>query len=60
MGAQFVEGTGAQDANDRFIYDSATGAVYHDPDGAGGVAQVQFARILVDQSNFGAGNIFVV
>jgi Ca2+-binding RTX toxin-like protein len=59
-GGQFVEGTEAQDANDRFIYDSATGAVYHDPDGAGGTAQTQFARILVDQGNFGAGNIFVV
>ena len=59
-GGQFVEGTEAQDANDRFIYDSATGAVYHDPDGAGGAAQTQFARILVDQGNFGAGNIFVV
>lgn len=59
-GGQFVEGTEAQDANDRFIYDSATGAVYHDPDGAGGAAQTQFAWILVDQGNFGAGNIFVV
>ena len=59
-GGQFVEGTEAQDANDRFIYDSATGAVYHDPDGAGGVEQTQFAWILVDQGYFGAGNIFVV
>jgi len=57
---QFVEGTEAQDANDRFIYDPATGAVYHDADGAGGSAQTQFAWILVDQGGFGAGNIFVV
>lgn len=59
-GGQFVEGTEAQDANDRFIYDPATGAVYHDPDGAGGTTQTQFAWILVDVGNFGAGSIFVV
>lgn len=57
---QFVEGTEAQDANDRFIYDPATGAVYHDADGAGGSAQTQFAWILVDQGGFGAGSIFVI
>jgi hypothetical protein len=59
-GAQFVEGTEALQANDRFIYDSATGAVYHDPDGAGGTAQTPFAWILVDRGSFGADNIFVV
>ncbi len=59
-GDRFVEGTEAQDANDRFIYDSTTGAVYHDSDGTGGAAQIQFARILADPGNFGAGNIFVV
>jgi Ca2+-binding RTX toxin-like protein len=58
--SRFVEGVEAQDANDRFIYDSATGAVYHDPDGAGGTAQTQFALILVDPGNFGAGSIFLV
>jgi Ca2+-binding RTX toxin-like protein len=57
---QFVEGTEAEDANDRFIYDPSTGAVYHDPDGAGGTAQVQFCRILVDRGNFGSGDILVV
>jgi hypothetical protein len=58
--SRFVEGKEAQDANDRFIYDPSTGAVFHDADGAGGSAQTQFARILADQGNFGAGNIFVV
>jgi Ca2+-binding RTX toxin-like protein len=59
-GGQFVEGTEAQNANHHIIYDSATGAVYHDPDGAGGAAQTQFAWILLDQGDFGAGSIFVV
>lgn len=57
---QFVEGTEAEDGNDRFIYDPSTGAIYHDSDGKGGADQTQFARILSDQGNFGADNIFVV
>ena len=42
---EFVIGTAAQDANDRIIYDSNTGALFYDNDGAGGNAQVQFADI---------------
>jgi Ca2+-binding RTX toxin-like protein len=42
---EFVIGTAAQDANDRIIYDSGTGALFYDADGAGGNAQVQFAEL---------------
>ena len=39
----FVKGTSAEDANDRLIYDQATGRLFYDPDGTGAEAQVQFA-----------------
>ncbi|MGQ0590582.1 MAG: tandem-95 repeat protein [Sphingosinicella sp.] len=39
----FAIGGSAQDADDRIIYDSATGALYFDPDGNGAGAAVQFA-----------------
>jgi Ca2+-binding RTX toxin-like protein len=42
---EFVIGTAAQDANDRIIYDSNTGALFYDNDGVGGNAQVQFATL---------------
>ena len=45
--AQFHIGTGAHDADDRIIYNAATGALSYDPDGniAGGRAAVQFAVV---------------
>jgi serralysin len=42
----FHIGASAGDADDRIIYDSGTGALYFDVDGAGGAAQVQFASLL--------------
>ncbi|MCB1501752.1 MAG: hypothetical protein KDK07_18525 [Bauldia sp.] len=56
----FVDGTEAQDSDDRFIYDSSTGKLYHDADGVGGQAQVQFALLQPGLSNFGAENIIIV
>jgi Ca2+-binding RTX toxin-like protein len=41
----FYVGSQAVDAEDRIIYDPFKGALYYDKDGAGGAAQVQFAKI---------------
>jgi Ca2+-binding RTX toxin-like protein len=42
---ELVIGPAAQDANDRIIYNSNTGALFYDSDGVGGTAQVQFAQL---------------
>jgi Ca2+-binding RTX toxin-like protein len=42
---QFHIGPAAADAQDRLIYDSATGALYYDRDGTGPEAQIQFAEL---------------
>jgi serralysin len=41
----FRIGASASNANQRIIYDDATGALYFDADGSGGMSQVQFATI---------------
>jgi Ca2+-binding RTX toxin-like protein len=43
--SQFVVGTAAQDADDRIIYNNATGAIFYDSDGMGGTAAIEFARV---------------
>jgi len=42
---QFTTGTGAVDASDRFIYNSANGALFFDIDGTGSTAAVQLATL---------------
>lgn len=41
----FVQGGGAQDAEDRIIYNDVNGSVLFDADGKGGIAAVKFAQI---------------
>jgi methionine-rich copper-binding protein CopC len=41
----FVAGIQAQGAEDRIIYDRATGSLYYDADGTGSAAQVKFATL---------------
>ncbi|MBZ9816225.1 MULTISPECIES: calcium-binding protein [unclassified Mesorhizobium] len=41
----FYTGTAAHDSTDHIVYNSTTGALYFDSDGAGGAAQIQFAAL---------------
>ena len=41
----FRLGTAALDADDRILYDAATGALYYDKDGTGVAAAIQFATL---------------
>jgi len=43
--AAFWVGTAAQDANDRIIYNKASGALYYDPDGNGGAEALKIAAL---------------
>jgi len=43
--SRFFAGTAAHDADDRIIYNAATGNIYYDADGSGAGAQVLFAQV---------------
>jgi Ca2+-binding RTX toxin-like protein len=55
----FVNGTAAGDADDRVIYNSATGELYYDFDGSGSLAQVLFA-VLLNHAPISAADIQVI
>jgi len=55
----FRTGTVATDADDRILYDSATGALYFDRDGTGSAAAVQFATLDTGLA-LGAGEFQVI
>ena len=56
----FRMGTAAQDADDRIIYDSSTGAVYFDADGNGAGAAVQFATLPNNLATLTATDFIVI
>ncbi|WP_210483136.1 calcium-binding protein [Microvirga antarctica] len=41
----FVVGKVAQDAQDRIVYDKASGRLFYDKDGVGGAGQIEFAHL---------------
>ncbi|MFC1459433.1 carbohydrate-binding domain-containing protein [Microvirga arabica] len=43
--SMFAAGTAAKDANDRIIYNKATGELWYDADGTGSIAKVKFAQL---------------
>jgi len=59
-GPAFRVGTAALAAEDRILYDDATGALYFDPDGSGSAAQVQFATLAGSPDNVTASDFFVI
>jgi VCBS repeat-containing protein len=56
---QFVLGTAAADASDRFIYNQSTGALFFDVDGTGATAQTQIAT-LTTKPLISSGDIFAI
>ncbi|TIQ81322.1 MAG: calcium-binding protein, partial [Mesorhizobium sp.] len=56
--AAFFAGTAAHDSSDHIIYNSSTGALSFDSDGAGGASQTQFATLSPGLS-LTAGAFFV-
>jgi Ca2+-binding RTX toxin-like protein len=55
----FHLGRKAADAEDRIVYDKATGALYYDPDGAGGAAQIKLA-VLQNKAKLALADFVVI
>jgi len=56
----FVVGTAAADANDRIIYDAATGNLYYDSDGSGAGAALLFATLDNAPATLAASDFLVI
>ena len=56
----FTIGTAASDADDRIVYDSASGALYYDADGSGAGAAVQIATLITSPDNLSATDFMVI
>jgi Ca2+-binding RTX toxin-like protein len=56
----FRSGAAAADADDRIIYNSATGALLFDSDGAGGAAAAQFATLATGLATLSASDFTVI
>lgn len=55
----FVLGTAAADADDRVIYDSATGNLYFDRDGAGTEIEIELFATLTPGTELSAADIMI-
>ena len=56
----FRAGTSATDADDRIIYDAATGRLWFDEDGIGGAAQILFADLANAPTGLSASDFTVI
>jgi Ca2+-binding RTX toxin-like protein len=56
---QFVLGSRATDASDRFLYDRSAGALWFDSDGAGGASAIQIAK-LANRATLGRSDIAII
>lgn len=59
----FISGPGvtaAVDSNDHILFDTDTGALYYDADGAGGANAIQFAILNNDVISLTADNIIII
>ncbi len=56
----FRLGSTASESSQHVIYNSRTGALFFDPDGIGGAAQIQFARLAGSPDTVTASDFFVI
>ena len=57
-GGAFAHGTAAAEADDRILYDKATGRIFYDADGSGAGAAIHFARVAAG-TELGAADFVV-